>query len=290
MAQIRDGLHTLGQMPPLPEMLRSLTRLSNAGSQSLQASLAAAFGFDLALLIEKPGERLQDDRKLLEQPIHTHAEVLEILDRATLDLYTMLETLGFRVQVIADVQRAVLGLESDEIAKVLAFACRELYQSSNRQETRLNTCSTLSKESMCLPDRHERRRVYGSHTAYRPQLYAVDPARFAVSGSLACRTASRTRGGRAFLEGRRFLSGNDGGLASGEPRRCALMGMTLPRALALLGVEPRWNAQSRRLEGIAILPLRNLGRPRVDVTLRISGFSGMHFLTSSTSSIKQSRW
>jgi len=78
------------------------------------------------LLIEKPGERLQDDRKLLEQPIHTHADVLEILDRATLDLYTMLETLGFRVQVIADVQRAVLGLESDEIAKVLAFACREL--------------------------------------------------------------------------------------------------------------------------------------------------------------------
>ena len=47
MAQIRDGLHILGQMPPLPDMLRSLTRLANAGAPSLQASLATAFGFDL---------------------------------------------------------------------------------------------------------------------------------------------------------------------------------------------------------------------------------------------------
>ena len=42
MAQIRDGLHILGQMPALPEMLRSLTRLANADAPSLQASLAAA--------------------------------------------------------------------------------------------------------------------------------------------------------------------------------------------------------------------------------------------------------
>ena len=43
-------------------------------------------------------------------------------------------------------------------------------------------------------------------------------------------------------------------------------------AFALLGVEPVWNAQSRRLEGVAVLPLEKLGRPRIDVTLRISGF------------------
>jgi cobaltochelatase CobN len=37
-------------------------------------------------------------------------------------------------------------------------------------------------------------------------------------------------------------------------------------------VQPIWNAQSRRLEGVDVLPLEQLGRPRVDVTLRISGF------------------
>src|SRR6202000_3224450 len=77
-AQIRDGLHVLGQMPPLPEMLRSLTRLANAGSPSLQASLATAFDFDLAALLASPGQRI-DTRLLLGQTIHTHADVLELL-------------------------------------------------------------------------------------------------------------------------------------------------------------------------------------------------------------------
>jgi cobaltochelatase CobN len=49
-------------------------------------------------------------------------------------------------------------------------------------------------------------------------------------------------------------------------------GDDIAEAFALLGVEPRWNAQSRRLEGVALTPLAQLGRPRVDVTLRISGF------------------
>jgi len=86
MAQIRDGLHILGQMPPLPDMLRSLTRLANAAAPSLQASLATAFGFDLAVLLDNPGERLDEPRQLLNQACHTRADALEILDRAALDV------------------------------------------------------------------------------------------------------------------------------------------------------------------------------------------------------------
>jgi cobaltochelatase CobN len=42
--------------------------------------------------------------------------------------------------------------------------------------------------------------------------------------------------------------------------------------LALIGVRPRWAAESGRVEGIELIPLAELGRPRVDVTVRISGF------------------
>jgi cobaltochelatase CobN len=49
-------------------------------------------------------------------------------------------------------------------------------------------------------------------------------------------------------------------------------GDDIAEAFALLGVQPVWNPQSRRLEGVSVLPLQQLGRPRVDVTLRISGF------------------
>jgi cobaltochelatase CobN len=42
--------------------------------------------------------------------------------------------------------------------------------------------------------------------------------------------------------------------------------------LALLGVRPVWQAESRRVTGIEVIPLAELGRPRIDVTPRISGF------------------
>lgn len=42
-------------------------------------------------------------------------------------------------------------------------------------------------------------------------------------------------------------------------------------ALHLAGIEPRWDHGSGRLTGFEIIPLAQLGRPRIDVTLRISG-------------------
>jgi cobaltochelatase CobN len=42
-------------------------------------------------------------------------------------------------------------------------------------------------------------------------------------------------------------------------------------ALQLTGVAPRWDAASGRVTGFEIIPLAMLGRPRIDVTLRISG-------------------
>jgi cobaltochelatase CobN len=49
-------------------------------------------------------------------------------------------------------------------------------------------------------------------------------------------------------------------------------GDDIAQALALLGVQPSWDAASRRVTGFEIMPVSVLGRPRVDVTLRVSGF------------------
>lgn len=42
-------------------------------------------------------------------------------------------------------------------------------------------------------------------------------------------------------------------------------------ALRLMGVRPVWDEGSERVSGIEILPLTELGHPRIDVTLRVSG-------------------
>jgi cobaltochelatase CobN len=49
-------------------------------------------------------------------------------------------------------------------------------------------------------------------------------------------------------------------------------GDDIAQALALMGVRPTWDTGSGRVAGFEILPLSVLDRPRVDVTLRISGF------------------
>ena len=48
-------------------------------------------------------------------------------------------------------------------------------------------------------------------------------------------------------------------------------GDDIAQALALIGARPAWDPGSLRVSGYEIVPLARLGRPRVDVTLRISG-------------------
>ncbi len=49
-------------------------------------------------------------------------------------------------------------------------------------------------------------------------------------------------------------------------------GDDIAQGLALMGVKPTWDSASRRVTGFEVLPLSILDRPRVDVTLRVSGF------------------
>ena len=49
-------------------------------------------------------------------------------------------------------------------------------------------------------------------------------------------------------------------------------GDDIAQVFSLLGVKPVWQEESRRITGLEIIPLSELGRPRIDVTVRISGF------------------
>ncbi len=53
-------------------------------------------------------------------------------------------------------------------------------------------------------------------------------------------------------------------------------------ALHLLGAEPVWDIASQRVTGVEILPLMRLDRPRIDVTLRVSGLFRDAFSTLCT--------
>ena len=102
-------------------------------------------------------------------------------------------------------------------------------------------------------------------------FYSVDPR--AVPSRLAWET------GQAMADSllARYLAETGGypqsvGLSVWGTAAMRTSGDDVAEVLALLGVRPSWDEASRRVNGLEPVPLAELGRPRVDVTVRISGF------------------
>ena len=75
----------------------------------------------------------------------------------------------------------------------------------------------------------------------------------------------------------KYLAENDGqyprsiGIVVWGTSTMRTHGDDIAEILYLMGVRPVWVPESRRLKGIELIPLAELGRPRIDVTVRISG-------------------
>ena len=96
-AQIRDGLHVLGAVPPLPDTLRALTRLPNGSVPGLQSAIATAAGYDFQTLLTSPGQRLDEPREVWGAACVSHADLIERFEHLAHALYGDLEDVGFQV-------------------------------------------------------------------------------------------------------------------------------------------------------------------------------------------------
>ena len=103
-------------------------------------------------------------------------------------------------------------------------------------------------------------------------FYSVDPK--AVPSRLAWET------GQAMAESlvERYRRDHDGayprsvGLSVWGTSAMRTSGDDIAEVFALLGVRPVWDEMSRRVARLEVIDLAELGRPRIDVTVRISGF------------------
>jgi cobaltochelatase CobN len=272
MAQIRDGLHILGNMPPLPEMLRSMTRLANVGSPSLLDALARNLQFDYQELLDAPGKKLDVAVTLSEIVCYTHADVLEVLDRMALNLYTKLEETGFRVDVSEELQCAIVGSPSEEITAALTFACQQVVPNLERANEEVeHVLDALEGRYVPAGPAGAPTRGMAHILPTGRNFYAVDPralpseASWRVGQQLAREAIERYR-----VEENQYPE--TVGLSAWGTSQMRTHGDDVSEVLALLGVQPIWNKQSRRPEGMTLISLEKLGRPRIDITLRISGF------------------
>jgi cobaltochelatase CobN len=247
-AQIRDGLHVLGGAPTGPERVNLVLSILRArqiwgGSQSL-LGLREALGLD-----ESAATR-------------TTADEAEATARA---LVEAMEAAGWDPAAVPD-------SHGPDVAAILRFAATEVVPRLARTTDEIDHAVHALNGGFVPagPSGSPLRGLVNVLPTGR-NFYSVDPK--AVPSRLAWETGQALA--ESLLERYRADNGDwptSVGLSLWGTSAMRTAGDDVAEALALLGIRPVWDDASRRVTGLEPVPLAELGRPRIDVTLRISGF------------------
>ncbi|MGW0044739.1 cobaltochelatase subunit CobN [Rhodococcus sp. NPDC003348] len=250
--QIRDGLHVLGQAPvgaAEVELVLAVLRAKQMwGGERTVPGLREALG------LSEAGDEARGRVDQIEELAHG---LVAALQRSGWDPAAAKEV---GAEHGADVVR-VLEFAAAEVVPRLRGTGREIDQVLRALDGRFiepgPSGSPLRGLVNVLPTGRN--------------FYSVDPK--AVPSRLAWET------GQAMAESllARYLADHGEyptsvGLSVWGTSAMRTSGDDIAEVLALLGVRPVWDEASRRVTRLEVIELAELGRPRVDVTVRISGF------------------
>lgn len=274
-AEIRDGLHTLGLTPrgdQLIELLFHLVRLPNLDIPALPDAVGATVGLDMPALRENPGALL--NAGLPAKQTVRAADLIEDIDERARGLLLVLQAAEFDPTAIeGNAVREQLGSEPTErVRSVLGFVCSELVPKLEQNFAEIgNLLAALDGRYVPAGPSGAPTRGMAHVLPTGRNFYAVDPrtlpsmAAQQVGEQLAAELVKR----HLAEEGR---YPECVGISIWGTSAMRTHGDDIAEVFALLGVRPRWQRENRRLLGVEAISLEELGRPRIDVICRISGF------------------
>ena len=249
-SQIRDGLHVLGAAPVGAARVNLVLAILRA-RQMWAGQVHALPGLREALgHVERAGER--DDTDAVEAQARALVEAMEA----------------------ADWDPAAVGALTDvtAVADVLTFAATEVVpRLAATTDEMTRTLHALNGGYVPAGPSGSPLRGLVNVLPTGRNFYSVDPR--AIPSRLAWETGQAMAD--SLLE--RYQSDTGGypqsvGLSIWGTAAMRTSGDDVAEILALLGIRPRWDEASRRVDGLDVIALAELGRPRIDVTVRISGF------------------
>ncbi|MFC4612381.1 cobaltochelatase subunit CobN [Streptomyces maoxianensis] len=282
--QIRDGLHILGGGPEAEARVNLVLAVLRASQvwggranalPGLRAALAEHFGLEEKALLTEPGAAVKvpvELTSLVDGPARSGADTIDLLEQLCRRLAEGMEQRGWDVSAAAGVVRDVLGVEIPDAVAVVRFACEEVVPRLAR------TTDEIGNILLALDGGYVPAGPSGSPTRGLVNVlptgrnfYSVDPK--AIPSRLSWEV------GQALADSlvERYLADTGAypksvGLTVWGTSAMRTQGDDIAEILALLGCRPVWDDASRRVTGFEIVPAQELGRPRVDVTVRISGF------------------
>ncbi|NNG20841.1 cobaltochelatase subunit CobN [Naumannella sp. ID2617S] len=255
--QIRDGLHVLAQAPEGEEEVNLVLAILRAqqvfgGASDGIPGLRTALGLSPDSSATAETDRVEELARGLVESLSAH---------------------GFRAEAVEQVC-ADLPAEADRhgVIASLKFACTEVVPRLRRTSEEIAAVlhALDGGYTPAGPSGSPLRGLVNVLPSGR-NFYSVDPK--AIPSRLAYET------GRAMADSLlaryREESGDwprSVGLSVWGTSAMRTSGDDIGEVLALLGVLPTWDEASRRITGLEVIPVAELGRPRIDVTVRISGF------------------
>ncbi|MBB4264661.1 cobaltochelatase subunit CobN [Roseospira visakhapatnamensis] len=274
--QIRDGLHVFGLSPGGDQRTDLLVALARPprGTGAEDASLIRALAEDCGMMGTEDAPFDPLDTEDLGRP-WTGPRPAVLADRGEGGW----RSAGDTVERLEALARALVA--GDAEADPAWTATRAvLDQVRDRLAPAVDACGGAEVAGLLtgLEGRFVPPGPSGAPTRGRPEVLPTGRNFFSVDSRTVPTPSAWTLGWRsATLLIERYVRDN-----GDWPRAVALSawgtanmrtgGDDIAQALALLGTKPRWEPATGRVVGFEILPLSLLDRPRVDVTLRISGF------------------
>ena len=238
-AQIRGGLHVLGRAPAAEaelDLVLAVTRLPQGGVPSLRAAVAGPLGVDL------------------------HAGRREGVDAVEAECRRRLGALQDR------------AWRYDGPDPTLDWVCTHLVPALRGTGREIDAVlAALDGRFVAVGPSGSPTRGMAHVLPTGRNFYSVDPR------AIPSRLAYEVGTGLAVALLERHLE-EEGrypesvGLVVWGTAAMRTAGDDVGQALALLGVRPRWSEENGRVVGVEAIPLEELGRPRIDVALRVSGF------------------
>ncbi|MDE2843333.1 MAG: cobaltochelatase subunit CobN [Chloroflexota bacterium] len=279
--QIKDGLHTLGE-PPTEEqlvgLLSALTRLDISGIPSLRRAFAEALGLDYTELLDDPGRAVNGNVPAVlldldrETPLRSAGDVIERLEMLCRSAYEQQQAGGFDREDVPAIVSSLLGHQDAATEMVLRYVSDFIYPSLMRTSDEIgNLLRGLDGRFVPPGPSGAPTRGMANVLPTGRNFYSVDPK--TLPSPVAWEVGKDL--GDALLD--KYLQEEGGypemvGVVVWGTSAMRTHGDDIAQIMYLLGVRPVWQAESRRVSGLELIPLEELGRPRIDVTVRISGF------------------
>ncbi|MDB6060128.1 MAG: CobN component of cobalt chelatase involved in biosynthesis [Verrucomicrobiaceae bacterium] len=285
-SQIRDGLHIFGRSPTgiqQRDTLLALARFpSGANNNDSGASLIQALACDFELYSDAGREQDFDplDADWSAPWLGEKPKILEAISaepwRNCGDTRERLEL--FATQLIETIIAS--GNDTEEAISSLPKTQRVLNRIREKLLPAIDACGAYELNGLRdgLDGKFVAPGPSGAPTRGRPDVlptgrnfYSVDTRAIPTptAWTLGLKSAS------ILLE--RYLQDHGDypraiGLSVWGTATMRTGGDDIAQAFALIGARPQWATGSHRVTGVEILPMSLLDRPRIDVTLRVSGF------------------